>query len=120
MIVKIALLCFNQSKFILLKCIFNLLGADEIITFSNDSFESNFYEKSIEQSSFLNELLSRNDKYDVVFITTHLNYNTNFIKKFLSQSGVVIHATEKDLPSDDYGAFSRMMFRVSNCPLMKL
>lgn len=87
-------------------------GADEIITFSNDSFEANFYEKSIEQSSFLNELLSRHDKYDVVFITTHLNYNTDFIKKFLSQTGVVIQATEKDLPSDDYGAFLRMMFRV--------
>lgn len=43
-----------------------LLGADEIITFSNDSFEANFYEKSIEQSSFLNELLCRDDKYDVV------------------------------------------------------
>lgn len=87
-------------------------GADEIITFSNDSFETNFYEKSIEQSSFLNELLSRNDKYDIVFITTHLNYNTDFIKKFLSKTGVLIDATEKYLPSDEYGAFMRMMFRV--------
>lgn len=91
----------------------NIPGADEIITFSNDSFESNFYEKSIEQSSFLNELLSRNDKYDVVFITTHLNYNTDFILKFLSKSGTLVHATEKDLPSDDYGVFMRMLFRVS-------
>lgn len=49
-----------------------------------------------------------------MFITTHLNYNTDFIKKFLSQNGVVIHATEKDLPSDDYGAFMRLMFKVKN------
>ena len=89
-----------------------LSGADEIITFSNDSFETNFYEKSIEQSSFLNELLSRNDRYDVVFITTHLNYNTEFIKKFVTPAGVLIHATEKDLPSDDYGAFKKMLFTV--------
>lgn len=87
-------------------------GADEIITFSNDSFETNFYEKSIEQSSFLNELLSRTDRYDAVFITTHLNYNTDFIKKFLSQNGIVIFATEKDLPSDEYGALMRSLFKV--------
>lgn len=87
-------------------------GADEIITFSNDSFEANFYEKSIEQSSFLNELLSRQDRYDVVFFTTHLNYNTDFIKKFLSPRGIVIQATERDLSSDEYGALTRMMFRV--------
>lgn len=89
-------------------------GADEIITFSNDSFETNFYEKSIEQSSFLNELLSRTDRYDVVFFTTHLNYNTDFIKKFLSKTGLVIHATEKYLPSDDYGVFMRILFKVRN------
>lgn len=90
----------------------NVPGADEIITFSNDSFEANFYEKSIEQSSFLNELLSRQDKYDVVFFTTHLSYNTDFIKKFISPAGIVINATENDLPSDDYGSFMRLMFKV--------
>lgn len=89
-----------------------ILGADEIITFSNDSFETNFYEKSIEQSSFLNELLSRTDRYDVVFFTTHLNYNTDFVKKFLSKTGLVIHATEKYLQSDDYGVLMRTLFRV--------
>lgn len=89
------------------------LGADEIITFSNDSFETNFYEKSIEQSSFLNEMLSRQDRYDVVFFTTHLNYNTDFIKKFLSETGVIVHATEKDLPSDEYGLFMTTFFKVS-------
>lgn len=90
----------------------NLPGADEIITFSNDSFEANFYEKSIEQSSFLNELLSRQDRYDVVFFTTHLSYNTDFIKKFISPTGIVINATENDLPSDDYGSLMRLMFKV--------
>jgi hypothetical protein len=87
-------------------------GADEIITFSNDSFEKNFYEKSIEQSSFLNELLSRNDKYDCVFFTTRLNYNTNFIYRFLSPQGVVVHAIESDMSSDEYGIFMRAIFRV--------
>ncbi|CRL05020.1 CLUMA_CG018188, isoform A [Clunio marinus] len=86
-------------------------GADEIITFSNDSFEANFYEKNIEQSSFLNELLSRNDKYDVVFFTTHLNYNTDFITKFLSPNGIVIHATEKYLPSDNYNLIMRTLLK---------
>lgn len=90
----------------------NALGCDEIITFSNDTFEANFYEKSIEQSSFLNELLSRQDKYDVVFFTTHLSYNTDFIKKFLSPSGIVVNATESDLPSDDFGGFRKLLFRV--------
>lgn len=62
----------NASLIILLKLLFELLiilfgvlGADEIITFSNDSYEANFYEKSVEQSFFMTELLSRNDKYDV-------------------------------------------------------
>lgn len=88
-------------------------GADEIITFSNDSFESNFYEKSIEQSTFLNELLSRQDRYDVVFFTTRLNYSTNFITRFLAHGGFVVHATENDLESDNYGIFMRMLFKVT-------
>lgn len=62
----------------------------------------------------MNELLSRNDRYDVVFITTHLNYNTDFIKKFVTPGGVLIHATEKDLPSDDYGGFKKMLFTVTS------
>jgi hypothetical protein len=57
-------------------------------------------------------MLSRQDKYDVVFFTTHLNYNTDFIKKFLSPSGIVIYATEKYLPSDEYGALMRALFGV--------
>lgn len=108
----IALNCWLYSLLHNTDQFFTFLGADEIITFSNDSFETNFYEKSIEQSSFMNELLSRTDRYDVVFFTTHLNYNTDFIKKFLTKTGVVIQATEKDLPSDDYGAFMRMLFSV--------
>lgn len=89
------------------------LGADEIITFSNDSFETNFYEKSIEQSTFLNELLSRQDRYDVVFFTTRLSYSTKFIERFLTPSGVIVHATERTLESDNYGLFMRVFFKVS-------
>jgi hypothetical protein len=89
-------------------------GADEIITFSNDSFETNFYEKSIEQSTFLNELLSRSDRYDVVFFTTRLNYSTKFIERFLAPNGIVVHATEKDLASDNYGSFMKLMYKVNN------
>jgi hypothetical protein len=88
-------------------------GADEIITFANDSFEANFYEKSIEQSSFLNELLSRNDKYDCVFFTTIVSYSTDFILKFLAPNGTLIHATEKFLPSDYYGSFRKLFYGVS-------
>ncbi|CAG9797952.1 unnamed protein product [Chironomus riparius] len=90
----------------------NALGADEIITFSNDSFETNFYEKSIEQSTFMNELLSRQVKYDVVFITTRLNYSTKFIERFLTPHGTIVHAVESIMPSDEYGIFMRMMFKI--------
>lgn len=95
------------------KIYFSLAGADEIITFANDSFEANFYEKSIEQSSFLNELLCRNDKYDVVFFTTNVRYGTDFCKKFLTHGGCIVHATERYLPSDDYGPFRRYFYGVS-------
>lgn len=47
----------------------------------------------------------------MVFFTTHLSYNVDFIKKFLVPNGLVIHATENDLPSDDYGVFMRLLFK---------
>lgn len=61
----------------------------------------------------MNELLSRQDKYDAVFITTRLNYSTKFIERFLTPTGLVVHAVESNMPSDEYGIFMRMMFKVS-------
>lgn len=60
----------------------------------------------------MNELLSRQDKYDVVFITTRLNYSTKFIERFLTPHGTIVHAVESIMPSDEYGIFMRMMFKV--------
>lgn len=102
-------LCVIGSSYI--SCIF-VSGADDIISFSNDNFTQNFFDKSIAQSNFINELTSR-ESYDVIFITTKVQYNTEFLLKFLKTNGKLINTVERDINSDEYGAFMRLFYSVS-------
>ncbi|XP_063708074.1 reticulon-4-interacting protein 1, mitochondrial-like [Culicoides brevitarsis] len=85
------------------------LGADDVITFQNDSFTPSFFEVNIAQSNFINELTSR-ESYDVIFITTRLRYSTDFFWKFVKPSGTVVNTVEPDIDSDQYGAFMRLFY----------
>lgn len=87
-------------------------GADDVITFHNDSFTHSYFEVNIAQSNFINELTSR-ESYDVIFITTKLRYNTDFFWKFVKSSGTVVDTVEPDIDSDQYGAFLRLFYSVS-------
>lgn len=83
---------------------FNLLGADDVIAFNCDD---NIYE--LEERDLLLKELSIRKPYDVIFLTTSTAYNKDFIKSFISASGILIDAVEKPLASDEYGFFMRKM-----------
>lgn len=86
-------------------------GADDIISFSNDNFTQNFFDKSIAQSNLINELTSR-ESYDAIFITTKVQYNIDFLHKFLKTNGKLVDSVEPELPSDEYGVFKKLCFSV--------
>lgn len=73
----------------------------------------NFIERNIEQSTFLNELVARGERFDVVFFTTRSAYDKKFIKKFLNEGAVVIDTSEKPLRSDHYGSVMKLFYYVS-------
>lgn len=104
------------SLIIYLKCLFFVFyfeiqfdflfaaGADDVIAFNCDD---NIYE--LEERDLLLKELSIRKPYDVIFLTTSTAYNKDFIKSFISASGILIDAVEKPLASDEYGFFMRFL-----------
>lgn len=79
-----------------------------MIAFNSDD---KIYE--LEERDLLLKELAIREQYDVVFLTTSVTYNRDFISKFLNHGGTIIDTVEKRLSSDEYGFFMRFLCSVS-------
>ncbi|XP_055623336.1 reticulon-4-interacting protein 1, mitochondrial-like isoform X2 [Toxorhynchites rutilus septentrionalis] len=100
---NVAVTCHTRSAPVIHK-----LGAGDIIALANEHFRSNFIDVNIEKSNLINELASR-DKFDYIFLTTRIGYDYNFLRKFLTNRGVIVDAVEPELASDEYGTAMRLL-----------
>ena len=61
---------------------------------------------------FVNQLLDR-ELYDVIFITTNLNYEFDQLYNLFGNGKCsIVHTYEDELFSDNFGFFARIMFSV--------
>lgn len=96
-----------------------LPGSDDIISFSNENFKENCVDINIEKSNFMNELASR-EQYDYIFLTSNLDFDKKFLKKFISENGKIIDTVEEKIFSDDLGTIGKLIYTVNFRKVIKM
>ncbi|XP_058462164.1 reticulon-4-interacting protein 1 homolog, mitochondrial-like isoform X2 [Malaya genurostris] len=100
---NVAVTCHTRSAPVI-----HELGANDIITFANEHFRSNFIDVNVEKSNLINELTGR-EKFDYIFLTTRIAYDHRFLEKFLAKGGIIVDTVEPELPSDEFGPLMRVL-----------
>uniref|UniRef100_A0A1L8DZN5 Putative reticulon-4-interacting protein 1 mitochondrial n=1 Tax=Nyssomyia neivai TaxID=330878 RepID=A0A1L8DZN5_9DIPT len=87
------------------------LGADDVITLRGESPSDGLFLSTdsslVEKFNLSHALATREITFDVIFFTTPVSYDKNFLHKYLSPGGRIIDTYEAPLWTDDFGFFGR-------------
>uniref|UniRef100_A0A1B0CFE2 Enoyl reductase (ER) domain-containing protein n=1 Tax=Lutzomyia longipalpis TaxID=7200 RepID=A0A1B0CFE2_LUTLO len=88
------------------------LGADDVITLRGESPSDGLFLSTdsslVEKFNLSHALATREVIFDVIFFTTPVTYDKNFLYKYLTSGGRIIDTYEVPLMTDDFGFLGRM------------